>query len=72
MFLRNAAVPICRLCKYIKMDLKHPTDYTFARCSKFGEQCVISGEVKFTYAQRCRSNFTLCGEDGKYYEKKQE
>jgi hypothetical protein len=31
---------------------------------------MISGEVQYDYADYSRRNFVLCGEEGKFYEKK--
>ena len=68
--IRNAATPVCRLCKHIIIDMKYPQEYTMARCLKSGRQCMISGEIKYDYADYSRRNFILCGEEGKFFEKK--
>ena len=68
--LKNVTVPICRTCKYLVMDQTRPKDYLFARCIRFGEQCLISGEVKYYYADRCRRDYTLCGTECRYHENK--
>ena len=68
--IRNAKKPICCLCKYIIMDIQYPKEYNMARCMKSGEQCRISGEIKYDYADYSRRNFILCGDEGKFYERK--
>ena len=69
--LKTTIVPICRTCKHLLMDIKYTNDYSFARCSLLGKQCVVSGDINYPYADRCRRDFTMCGEEGKYYEKSQ-
>lgn len=69
-FVKNVTVPFCKTCKYLVMDPSRPTDYVFARCIRFGEQCRISGEIKYYYATRCRHDYSLCGTEGKYHESK--
>jgi len=67
--LKNTTIVICRTCKHILMDIKIPNDYSFARCAVLGKQCVVSGDIMYPYADRCRRDFTMCGQEGKYYEK---
>ena len=69
--LKTTIVPICRTCKHLLMDIKYTNDYSFARCSLLGKQCVVSGDINYPYADRCRRDFTMCGVEGKYYEKSQ-
>jgi hypothetical protein len=66
-FVKNVTAPICKTCKHLVMDQARPKDYLFARCVRFGEQCRISGEVKYYYADRCRRDYTLCGIEGKFH-----
>ncbi len=68
--IRNAATPICRMCKHLIMDTKYPTEYNLARCKASGQQCMISGEIKYDYADYSRRNFILCGDEAKFFEKK--
>ena len=68
--IRNVSTPVCRLCKHIIIDTKYPKEYHLARCLKSGKQCMISGEVQYDYADYSRRNFVLCGEEGKFFEKK--
>jgi hypothetical protein len=39
------------------------------RCSKFGEKNIITDEIKYDYADKCREKESLCGKEGKYFEK---
>jgi len=61
---------ICKTCVYLRVDTLRPTQYVFARCLKFSEQCNVSGEVKYHYAERCRRDYTLCGNSGKEHREK--
>ncbi len=65
-------VKLCRTCVHLRMDIRQPNDFTFARCAKFGNQCAVSGEVTYIYAERCRRNFTMCGIEGKHHKTKDE
>lgn len=69
--LKTTIVPICRTCKHLLMDIKYTNDYSFARCAILGKQCVVSGDINYPYADRCRRDFTMCGDEGIYYEKSQ-
>jgi hypothetical protein len=68
MFVKNATAPICKTCKYLVMDQARPRDFLFARCLLFGEQCRVSGKIKYYYADRCRRDYILCGAEGKFHE----
>ncbi len=64
--IRNSQYPICRMCKYLINNI----EIYSARCSKTGQQCKVSGEIKYDYAEYSRRNDTLCGSQGRYYEPK--
>ena len=62
--IRNSQYQICRLCRHLI-----PTVEIYsARCSKTGQQCKVSGEIKYDFAEYSRRNDTLCGEQGRYFE----
>ena len=67
--IRNSATPICRLCKHIIIDTKYPQEYTMARCLKSGVQCMVTGEINYDFAYYSRRNDTLCGKEGKFFDK---
>ena len=67
--MKNTIIPICRTCKHIIMDIKQPNDFDFARCGLLGKQCIVSGNVNYPYASNARRDFTMCGQEGQYYEK---
>lgn len=68
--IRYANVPICKLCKNILLDTVTPTDFSLAKCVKFGAKCRVSGEITYLYADRCRRDANMCGDEGKQYESK--
>ena len=69
--LKNVTIVICRTCKHLFVDVKHANEYSFARCAVLGKQCLVSGDINYPYADRSRRDFTMCGQEGKYYEKSQ-
>lgn len=63
--IKNLGVPKCITCKnYIPyaVDLD-----SFAKCKKFGETNLVSGEIYYDYADSCRQSESKCGTNGKYY-----
>ena len=61
---------LCRTCQYLVMDVVRPNDFSFARCLKFGDQCMVSGTIRYNYAERCRRDSTMCGNEGNSYKQK--
>ena len=68
--IRNANVPICKMCKNLMFDVKYPGDYSLTKCIKFGIQCKVSGEITHLYAERCRRDSSMCGEEATHYDAK--
>lgn len=60
--------PICKKCIHFlpHEHLKHNDE--FARCKLFGEKNVVTGEIKYKYADMCRLNNDQCNITGKYHE----
>ena len=59
--IKNIEYPVCKNCVYY---IEHK-DYTLSRCSFFGERNIVSGEIKYNYADLTRYN--ECGNSGKYF-----
>jgi hypothetical protein len=38
-------------------------DHKLGRCKQFGEQCMITGEIKYEFAHICRSKEDKCGKN---------
>ena len=51
--------PLCKNCLFFQ-------NYG-ARCGKFGNVDLVTGEVRYDFAFRCRSDRKKCGVDGKYF-----
>ena len=68
--IKNIEIPSCKNCIY-HVPSKHGSDFssTMSRCEKFGEKNIITDEIKFEYADKCREKESLCGNEGKYFEK---
>lgn len=71
-FIRNSHLPLCKNCKFFQ-----PSSYTLNnefqrnnvdKCSKFGEINIITGEIKYDYADFCRKDEDQCGKKAKYFE----
>jgi hypothetical protein len=65
----------CINCVHVK-PFKHPNlDYDeiyekyppSPKCSIFGEQDVVTGEITYEYAFACRFDNSKCGKEGRYF-----
>ena len=66
-FIINKDLPTCNKCEfyYISKKSKLP-----GYCTKFGEKNIITGAIKYVYAQEIRADEDLCGKRGLYYSEK--
>ena len=62
--IKNMNYPVCKDCVYFIPD----KSITFSKCSFFGEKNVITGDIKYDFADLSR--MYKCGESGKYYKSK--
>lgn len=65
---------LCMNClNYVKHKYNYPIDEIYERepgtgkCSLFGNQNMVTGEIKYEDALLCRMDKTKCGVEGKYY-----
>lgn len=60
--------PICKTCVHFRPNLAD-VQYTsaFSKCAKFGNKVLVSGKIHYDYADMCRNNEKLCGQDGREY-----
>ena len=65
-FIKNVNLPICANCKYFIEDKNKISGY--AKCKKFGTIDIISGILKYEYAEFCRDDKEKCGMYGSEYE----
>ena len=60
---------VCKTCVHFRPDwLDFMYSSPLARCSKFGEKHIVSGEVHHTYADICRMDETKCGQVAREFE----
>jgi hypothetical protein len=64
-FIKNINVNPCRKC--IHYNSRYD-DSSLSNCKKFGEKNIISNEIKYDNAERCRNDELKCGKEGKYFE----
>ena len=73
LFIKNKNSKLCINCiNFIEDKTNYPYDTPpdntlYGRCKMFGEQNIITGEIKHDFASLCRYDNTKCGIDGKYF-----
>uniref|UniRef100_A0A6C0B2Z8 Uncharacterized protein n=1 Tax=viral metagenome TaxID=1070528 RepID=A0A6C0B2Z8_9ZZZZ len=67
--IKNAEAAICKNCAYFR-EPKSPQSILMGKCTKFGEKNIITGSIKFLFAQEIRADEDLCGKRGIYYNEK--
>jgi hypothetical protein len=67
--IKNLEYPTCKTCAYfIKHDdFEFASSFDLGKCMLFGEKNVVSGEIKYDYADAARKFNSSCGIVGKYY-----
>jgi len=67
--IENINIPSCKNCVFYKPD-NFNSDFTsrFNKCEKFGKKNIITDEITYNYADYCRSDENMCGNEGKYFE----
>jgi len=61
--IKNIHYPACKDCIYFIPD----KSIMFSKCSFFGEKNIITGEIKYDFADLSRDNEKKCGVNGTYY-----
>ena len=75
-FIIKTKTPCVNCIHYLKYKYTYPCDELYDRnqklgqCSIFGKQNLVSGEIEYENALVCRSNLSLCGKEGVYYNTK--
>jgi hypothetical protein len=69
-FIKNSEYPVCKNCKFYKIDQTFPNDYLLGKCTLFGYQNIITGEINHNYADITRKENNLCTIKGIYFVKK--
>jgi hypothetical protein len=67
--INKSEYPLCKNCIYYK-PTNYNTDFTsFSnKCTKFGEQNIVTGEINYNSADYIRNSQDKCGIEGKFYE----
>jgi len=61
--IKNSQAPICQNCVHYQANLAP----SLSKCSHFGNKNIITGEIKYDYADLSRMDENSCGLEGKYY-----
>jgi len=68
----NGNLPTCSRCIHYRGDLLSniplPVNNHLGRCSKYGEKDIITGKIKYHYADYIRNDENKCGIDGRMFE----
>jgi hypothetical protein len=68
--IKNMEFPSCKNCIYYKPSfLNNDFTSTFNKCEKFGVKDIITDKITYNFANFCRDDETMCGKEGKYFEK---
>ena len=66
--IKNHHLPACKNCIYYQMTYYKDFTHPFSKCEKFGEKDIITNEIKYDYADSCRTDDSKCGEEGEYFQ----
>lgn len=62
----NYNLPVCKNCMHF-MKSKHMDDLSYGVCKLFGKKNIVTGEIKYKYADMTRMSNKLCGLNAKYF-----
>jgi hypothetical protein len=74
--IRDLKYPACINCVHFIKETslyeneESPTYYTLSKCKLFGSMNLLTGKIKYEYAELCRHSRDQCGISGKLYEEK--
>jgi hypothetical protein len=66
--IQNINIPTCRNCIHYKPSFLNEFSSDLNKCEFFGEKNILTGKIKYDYADLCRKNEDKCGHIGKYFE----
>ena len=67
--IRNIDIPACKNCVYYRPRLFGDFASPLNKCHKFGVKNIVTDEITYYYADIYRTDGSLCGKEGKYFEK---
>jgi hypothetical protein len=62
--IKNSQAPICQNCIHYRPNMFSPS---LSQCSQFGTKDILTGEIKYEYADLSRIDENKCGLEGRYY-----
>ena len=62
--IKNSQVPLCKNCIHYRPN---PFTSSMSKCSQFGNKDVVTGKIKYDYADLSRIYEDKCGLEGKYF-----
>jgi len=70
-FIKDLFMPACVNCIHFKHHTNNDNKYVLylSNCLKFGHKDLISGNVVYDFADKCRSDEVKCGLRAKYFVK---
>ena len=63
----NHNLPACKNCKHF-IQYRHISFDQLHRCRRFGKKNIVTGEIKYDFADMCRENNAKCGMNATYFE----
>lgn len=71
-FIIKTQKPCINCIHYIEKKITYPDDYyntksNIGRCSIFGKQHFVTGEIEYDSALLCRTNEQKCGKNGIFF-----
>ena len=68
--IRNIDIPACKNCVHYRPRL-FDSDFTstFNKCDKFGVKNIVTDKITYNFADACRADENLCGQEGKHFER---
>ena len=67
--IENINLPSCKNCVHFIPENYNSFDSPINKCVKYGKKDIITDEIKYEYADSCRSDEQKCGKNAKDFEK---
>lgn len=66
--IQNIQLPVCKKCAFFIPHIVSNADTKrLGKCVKYGEMDIITGEINYHRADKCRNDESKCGLEGKEY-----
>jgi len=67
--IRNIEFPSCKNCVHYRTQIFDDFTSSSNRCDQFGVKNIVTDEITYSFADACRSDESLCGQEGRYFER---